>query len=180
MRRKEEQEDMEAQGDRTMRKANIKPIDIMPALGKVYSKTVNGYASFSLAAILRTAESEHVHKKAKHIALAMTRMGLLIKDGRNHRYRWNRQRYGVPSIPLAEEVIRQADDVQTMYTERAMRKAEAAKRCTFQISIKRKARRKENCDGCPYTEGCEVFSSLGINCKAYDLNTIEHETAVGC
>lgn len=157
----------------------IKPIDMLVVLGKIYSETVNGYASLSLASILRSSESDEMRKKAKHISHAMTRMGLLIKDGNNHRYLWNRK-YGVPTIPLAEKVILEADIVQTDYAEKAKEKMEAAKKQMFRISIKRRARKKESCEGCPYTDACDVFASLGINCKAYDLNTIENETAVGC
>lgn len=158
----------------------IKPIDMLNVFGKIYSKTAAGYAQISLSSILMSSESEDIRKKAKHISTAMTKMGLLVKDGKNHRYRWNRQEFGVPTIPLAERVIREADELQTVYSARAAEKLEAAKRRTFHISIKRKARNKVTCEGCPYTDACDVFASLGINCKAYDLNTIEYETTMGC
>lgn len=155
--------------------------ELLTFLGQVYARSSARPEFFSLSAMLNKA-GESVKRKRTFVSAAILEMGILevvSTSGRKHQYKWNMDKWGAPSLAMAEMINEKTHLIAFgMVDKRRVKHTDMHDLAPFAID-----RGATHCYACRLKDisNCrEVLSQIGIDCKHYDINTIRlDETRLG-
>lgn len=152
--------------------------ELLSFLGRVYARSSARPEYFSLSAMLNEA-GESVKRKRTFISAAILEMGILEvtgMSGRRHQYRWNMEKWGAPSLAMAEMINEKTHLIAFgMVDKRRARFTDMHDLAPFTVD-----RGATQCYACRLKDvpNCrDVMSQIGIDCKSFDINTIRIDEA---
>lgn len=152
--------------------------ELLAFLGKVYARSSASPEFFSLTAMLNEA-GETVKRKRTFISAAILEMGILevvSSLGRRNQYRWNMEKWGAPSLAMAEMINEKTHLIAfAMVDKRRARFTDMHDLAAFTVD-----RGATQCYACRLKgmSNCrDVMSQIGIDCKSFDINTIRIDEA---
>ena len=93
-------------------KREIDRSDMLHLLCIIYGKTAAGFERISLFRIIMERGRPSVKAKVNALMAALKSSGVIIAKGygAGKQYRWNREQFGVVSLPIAEMVIKETEE----------------------------------------------------------------------
>ena len=105
--------------------------EVLTLLGRMYALTATGKGRIGLVRYIKKEGGPTLAGKYTFMARAMLRIGLfqwVDGNGRTTTYRWNLKKYGPPSIPMADMIIKEtAEQIRISAKERYYAKKEREK-----------------------------------------------------
>lgn len=93
------------------KKKQIDKSEMLHILGLIYAKTSTGFQRVGLKDLISEQGKSTIRGKRDCIVRALIKNRRLLCEGitRDRKYKWNMKEYGPVSIPMAEEVILEAE-----------------------------------------------------------------------